>query len=457
MVMLKKESVCMRVVIIGGIAAGMSAAAKAVRTNEDADVILYEKSDIISLGTCGTPYYIGGFFSDPNMMIARTVEEARESGIETNVNHEVLSIDPEAKTLKVKNLKSGDIFDDHYDRLMIATGADSIIPPIKNVDLGNVFALKDMNDADQIKKATNQRQHTNIVIIGAGYIGIELVEAMKNISKSVRIIQSNTAVIPGSFDKEITDIMEEELRNHDIDLHVSEMVQSLEGEGTVSKVITNKGSYPADVVVIATGVRPNTSFLKHTGIEMQKDGAIIIDEYGKTSLKDVYSAGDCATVYHKIRKENVYIPLATTANKLGRMIGENIVGDEKDFKAFPGTLGSAAIKVMDLEAGRTGVTEDEAKEMGIDYGTVFIKDQNQTSYYPGAEKIYVKLIYDKGTRVILGGQIIGKAGAVLRVDVLAAAIDKGMTTEELGNLDLAYSPPFSRTWDALNVAGNVAK
>ncbi len=444
----------MRIVIVGGIAAGMSAAAKAIRTNEDAQIVLYEKSDIISLGTCGLPYYIGDFFDNPNDMIARTVEQATKSGIETKVNHQVLSIDPKKKTLQVRNLENGKSFEDHYDRLMIATGADSIIPPIKNVNLDHVFTLKNMDDGENIKKAAMKDNNKNIVIIGAGYVGLELVEAMKKLGKNVRLIQLDRAVMPESFDSEVTDIMEQELRDHNVDLHLSETVKVLEGDRSVSKVITDKGEYAADLVIIATGVRPNTDFIKETGIKMLKNGAIIIDEYGKTSLEDIYSAGDCATVYHKIKKENVYIPLATTANKIGRMVGENLVGENN---RFPGTLGSAAIKVMDMEAGRTGITEEEAKQMGIKYGSVFITDRNQTNYYPGAEKIYVKLIYDKNSNVILGGQIIGKVGAVLRVDVLAAAIDKGMTTKELGNLDLSYSPPFSRTWDVLNVAGNVAK
>ena len=444
----------MKIVIIGGIAAGMSAAAKAARINRNARVTLYEKTDIISLGTCGMPYYIGGFFSDPNKMIARTVEQAQGAGIDAKIDHEVLSINPEEKTLKVKNLSSGDIFEDSYDALMIATGADSIIPPIKNVDIGNVFTLKNMEDGKKIKEIVGDDNNNNIVIIGAGYVGIELVEAMKNLGKNVRLIQLDDTVIPGSFDKEVTDIMEEEIRAHGVDLNLSEMVKALEGDTKVSKVITDKGEYLADVVIIATGVRPNTAFLKDTGLNMLRNGAIIIDKYGRTNLKDIYSAGDCATVYHKVKKQNVYIPLATTANKIGRIVGENLAGENN---TFPGTLGSAAIKVMDMEAGRTGITEAEAKDMGLEYGSVFINDRNQTNYYPGAQKIYVKLIYDKYTKVILGGQIIGKAGAVLRVDVLAAAIDKGMTTDELGNLDLCYSPPFARTWDVLNVAGNVSK
>lgn len=444
----------MKIVIIGGIAAGMSAAAKAVRASKEANVVLYEKSDIISLGACGLPYYIGDFFTDSNYMIARTVEQARKSGIDVHVKHEVLSVNPDAKTLKVRNLESGETFEDCYDKLMIATGADAVIPPIKNLDLENVFTLHKMDDGLNLKAVVKEESNKNIVIIGAGYIGIEVIEAMKNIGKNVRVIQQSDSVLSGSFDTEITDIMVDEIRSHNVDLHLSENVEALEGNVKVQKIITDKGEYQADVVIVATGVRPNTNFIQDTGIKMLKNGAIIIDKHGQTSLEDIYSAGDCASVYHKVKKDNVYIPLATTANKIGRMVGENLAGATE---VFEGTLGSAAIKVMDMEAGRTGLTEGEAKELGFDYDSVFITDKNQTGYYPGAHKIYVKLIYDRQSKVILGGQIIGKAGAVLRVNVLAAAIEKQMTVDELGHLDLSYSPPFSKTWDVLNVAGNVAK
>ena len=221
----------------------------------------------------------------------------------------------------------------------------------------------------------------------------------------------------------------------------------------VTDVVTDKGTYKADIVVLATGIRPSTAFLKATGIALLRNGAIVINEYGETNLQDVYAAGDCATVYHLIREENVYIPLATTANKLGRIVGENLAGEHT---AFQGTLGSAAVKVMDLEAGKTGLSESEAQKMGLNFKTVFITDQNQTGYYPGQADIAVKLIYEAETQILLGGQVIGKKGAVLRVDVLAAAIFKKTTTKELGMLDLCYSPPFSKAWDVLNVAGNNA-
>lgn len=447
----------MRIVIIGGVAAGMSAAAKAGRMNKEAKITIYEKTDIVSWGACGLPYYVGDFYESPNNMIARPVEKFIEAGMDIRIKHEVIAVDPKNKTLKVKNLESGAIFEDHYDKLMIATGAHAIIPPIKNVTLENVSTLKEYIDGIEVKNIVMNDSIQNIIIIGAGYIGLETAEAMHHLKKKcVRVIQLMPRVLPDSFDKEITDIMEEELRSYDnIHLHLNETVtEFIDINGKISKVKTDKGEYEADLVIIATGVRPNTAFLKDTGVNMLPNGALIIDEYGETSLDSVYAAGDCATVYHTLREENVFIPLATTANKIGRVVGENLAGVKTKFN---GTLASACVKIMSLEAGRTGLSEEEAKKKGINYKTVFIKDKNQTNYYPGQHDIFVKLVYHGETREILGGQIIGKKGAVLRVDVIATAIYSKMTVDELGMLDLCYAPPFARTWDVLNVAGNVAK
>jgi len=444
----------MRIVIIGGIAAGMSAAAKAKRMAKNSEVIVYEKGRVISFGACGLPYYVGDFFDNPNGMIARTPEQFRESGVEVNINHEVLKVDTDKKILVVKNLETGKSFESSYDKLMIATGAEAILPPIEGLKtLKNIFTLKSIDDGIELKKTMLKEENKEVVVIGAGYIGLEVVEAAKKLGKNVRVIQLDERVVPLSFDSEITDIMEEEMRSHGVKVHLGEMVKKIEGKGKVEKVVTDKDVYNADIVVIATGVRPTTKFLEGTGIDMDR-GAIIIDEEGKTSVDDIYSAGDCAMVYHKVRNKNVYIPLATTANKIGRVVGENLSGAKNK---FDGTLGSACIKIMDLEAGRTGITEAEAKLDGINYKTVFVKDKNQTGYYPGQENIFVKLIYDAETKVILGGQIIGKNGAVLRVDVIAMAIATKMKTSELGMMDFCYSPPFAKSWDVLNVTGNVAK
>ncbi len=447
----------MKIIIVGGVAAGMSAAAKASRLNKEAEIVIYEKTEIVSWGACGLPYYVGNFYEDPNNMIARPVHKFIEAGMNIKIKHEVIGVDTEKKEITVKNLVTGEIFKDSYDKLMISTGAHAIMPPIKNLETKGVYTLKDYTDGIVLKEEMMKEENQEIIIVGAGYIGIEVVEAAKHLGKrNVRLIQLGERVLMESFDKEITDVMEEEIRSHQgVELHLEESVlEIIEENGKVSGVKTNKGEYKADLVVIATGVRPNTAFLKETGIEMLKNGALVIDEHGKTSIDSIYSAGDCATVYHLVRKENVFIPLATTANKIGRVVGENLAGVDTVFK---GTLGSAAVKVMDLEAGRTGITEREAANMGINYKVVFVKDKNQTNYYPGQEDIYIKLIYNGDTRVLLGAQIAGKKGAVLRVDALAAAIYSELTVDEIGMMDFCYAPPFARTWDVMNVAGNVAK
>lgn len=445
-----------KIIIAGGVAAGMSAASKAKRLNRELEITVYEKTDMISWGSCGLPYYVGDFYQDSERMIAKPLEQFNKEGISVKMGHEIIGADAVKKEVTVKNLATGEVFTDSYDELIVATGASAVKPPIKNIDLENVFTLKEFRDGIVLKKAMLLPENQKVVIIGAGYIGLEAVEAAVHLGKEVRVIQLGERVLPDSFDKEITDIMEEELSSHEkVTLNLKEAVTEFAGiDGKVTEVVTDKGRYPADIVILAVGVRPNTQFLKDTGIETLRNGAIVIDGRGRSSIEGIYAAGDCASVYHKVKKENVYIPLATTSNKIGRIVGENMAGMDKEFK---GTLGSAAIKVLELEAGRTGISEEEAKKMGINYKTVFMEDKNQTSYYPGQEDIYIKIIYDADTKVLLGGQIIGKKGAVLRVDVLASAIDRGMTTEELAYLDLCYAPPFSLTWDPLNVAGNLAK
>lgn len=445
----------MRIIIIGGVAAGMSAAAKVKRLKPNYDVIIYEKTDVISFGACGLPYFVGGFFEDPNEMIVRTPEEFKKTGIELNIFHEVTNVDTESKTIYVKNLKTGEVIKDTYDRLMVATGASAIIPPIENINLQNVCTLKSLDDGIKLKELFSLPENKNIVIIGAGFIGIEAIEAAKNLGKNVSIFQLEDRILSNAFDKEITDILEEELKRHDVNLYLNESVSKLIGDKKVEKVISNTGrEVDADIVILATGVRPNTQFLNNTNIDMLPNGAIIVNEYGKTSIEDIYSAGDCATIPNLITNENSYVPLATGANKLGRIVGENLADCNS---AFQGSLSSSCLKVMNMEAASTGITESQAIKLGIDYKTSFISDYNQTSYYPGKDKIYIKLIYYKDSKVIIGGQVVGFKDAVQRTNVIAAAILGKMTTRQLGMLDLCYAPPFARTWDALNVAGNVSK
>ena len=444
----------MKVIIIGGIAAGMSAAAKLKRLSKETEVTVYEKNSYVSFGACGLPYYIGNFFEEHERMLVRTPEQVIESGIQLNTQHEVLWVDTKEKKLVVKNLLTEEEFEDSYDKLMIATGASAILPPIKGLDLNQVHVLRSLEDGFAVKEQLTSEDVKRVGIIGAGFIGLEVAEAVKHLGKEAIVFQLEDRVLKETFDQEITDFIELELKEAGVELHLNTKVVELRGESKVQTVVTDKGEVAVDLVIVATGVRPNTAFLQSTGIKMLPNGAILIDEEGRTSVEDIYAAGDCATVPHMLKDSPAYIPLATTANKLGRIVGENLAGNHNKFS---GTLGSGCVKVLGVEAGRTGLSEKEAQELGLDYKTVFITDKNHTDYFPGQEKLSVKLIYDARTKVILGGQMIGRSDAVLRIDVIATAITAKMTTTQLGMLDLCYAPPFSRTWDIVNVVGNVAK
>jgi len=443
----------MKIIIIGGIAAGMSAAAKANRIDRTLDITVYEKSQYISFGACGLPYFAGGFFKDAKMMLAKTVEDMEKLGIGVKTLHEVTMVDEKNKTVTVKNLQTGEEFIDTYDKLMIATGAIGRTPAIPGIDLDHIFALRSMQDGLAINSALADRNVKDIVIIGAGPIGLEAVHAVRHLGRNVTLIVKQDSVLNRFFSSDITTLLEKELREHSVNLRLGEEALEIAGTADTKVVVTNKGSYKADLIIHSIGAVPNTAFLKNTSIAMEK-GIILVDRYGKTSVDDIYAAGDCAAIYNIVKDRHGYSPLATVANKLGRIIGENMAGGNV---RFTGSLDSMCIQVMDLEAGRTGISEAEAKSMGLDYRTAFIRDANQSGYYPGQEDIFIKLIYETKSKVILGGEIAGKKGAVLRVNTLAACIYNKMTTQELAQLDLCYAPPFSKAWDALNVAGSVAK
>ncbi|MCX8596991.1 MULTISPECIES: CoA-disulfide reductase [unclassified Gilliamella] len=441
----------MKIIIIGAQAAGASAAAKAKRRDPNATICIYEKSDIVSFGACGLPYFIGNHFGDENEMISRTPEQFAKDGIEIKTLHEVIAIDPNLKKVTVKDIKNNNCFEDDYDKLLIAVGATPIIPPLKNLQLENIFTLRDMYDGLAIKKALNQ--NSNVVVIGAGYIGLEITESLVKLNKNVKLIQLDDRVLTDAFDPELTEIIEENLKQH-CDLHLQEQVQGFEGEQKVTHVITDKAKYPADIVIIATGVKPNSEVYKHLNIETLSNGAIVVDNYGQTNIADIYAAGDCVALHHRVSQSMTYIPLATGANKLGKIVGDNLAGGNNQ---FPGTLGTSALRVFDIEAGRTGLTEQQAIKAGIPYKTVVVKDKNHSNYVEGQTSVTAKLIYHAETRILLGGQIAGGSGAVLRTNSLATAIWANMKIDELAMMDFLYAPPFSRPWDILNIAGGIAK
>jgi len=443
----------MRTIIIGATAAGTSAAAKAKRTNPDLDITLYEKRDYVSFGACGLPYFVGEHFEDPNQMIARTPEKFAQQGIDIALEHEVLSVDFDAQTIVVRDLKTNQDRTESYDQLMLATGATAVMPPIKNVDLKNVYHLRTMADGQALRELGQDPKVQSVTVIGAGFIGLEIAEEFHQLGKQVRVIQLEDRILPLAFDPELTDMFADDLCDNGIELHLSEAVQALEGTDQVTGIVTDKGQYATDLVIVAAGIRPNTQFITDDRLKKLPNGAIIVDQAGRTSIENVYAAGDNATVINSVTNQPMYSALATGANKLGRIVGTNLGGQAAQ---LPGMLNSAGVKLITLEAGRTGLTEKEAAEAGIDFSTVLIHDKNQTNYYPGQSDLTIKLIYTKAEHILIGGQVVGQKDAVLRVDVLATAIQAKMTTEQLGLLDLVYAPPFARTWDALNVAGNVA-
>jgi NADPH-dependent 2,4-dienoyl-CoA reductase/sulfur reductase-like enzyme len=432
----------------------MSAAAKAKRAVKDCRITVFEKTPYVSWAACGLPYYIGSLAADLDMLISRPLEKFIESGIDVRVNHEVLGVDFGKKTVTVAH--DAHIFEQGYDKLVIATGAAPIVPPIKNRGLKNVFSIRDLGEAPTIKEALVSPAVKDVIILGGGFVGVEMAEAALRQGKRTRLIEMNSRLLQDFFDPELSALTAIEMISAGVMLNMGETVTELTGDdqGKIRQLTTDQGSYDCDLLILAAGVRPCTAFVRESGLKMLPNGALLIGRFGETSIKDVYAAGDCASVYHLVKAEDVYLPLATTANKLGKIVGQNLGGHTA---AFDGTLGSAAIKFMEFEAGRTGITLAEGQKMGLDAAASYIQDKTHPNYYPGQEDICVKLIYDRGTRRILGGQAAGKKDAVLRVDALAVAIYAGLTVEQLGNMDFCYAPPFARTWDALNVAGNAAR
>ncbi|WP_040210143.1 CoA-disulfide reductase [Clostridium polynesiense] len=438
----------MKIIVIGGVAAGMSAAAKAKRVDKNAEIIVYERGEYISYGSCGIPYYISGITKDFNSLIQRTPEDFYKKDIKVKTNHEVIKVFPKENKLIVKNLKNGEVFEDNFDKLMVASGASAIVPPIKGKELKNVYTLKTLEDSIKLKKTLISKEIKKVAIVGGGYIGVELAESMVKLNKEVCIIEAGERVL-NVFDKEISELVQEELRSKGVQIRVKEKVEELIGEEYVKAVKTSENTYNADIVIMSIGVRPNTEFLKDSGIELTEKGAVIIDNYMRTNYKNIYSAGDCAVVYHRVLKENTYIALATTANKMGKIAGENMAGGSR---SFPGTLGSSMLKVMKLQAAMTGISEAQAKAKGINYETNFIKAKNHVSYYPDQTDLYIKIIYEKDTHRLLGAQTLGKDGAALRIGVFAAAIYNDMTLEEIALMDLGYTPPYATAWDAVNIS-----
>ncbi|MHC5268533.1 CoA-disulfide reductase [Enterococcus sp. LJL98] len=444
----------MEIVIIGGIAAGMSVAAKAARTNKEANITVIEKEKFVSFGACGLPYFLGNQFEDQKEMFARTPEQMRASGIDLLLEHEVVQVDFEKKTLEVVNLATNEKQQKSYDRLMIASGAQPIVPPIPGIQASNVYTITKPEPVAELKARLDKVQ--NVVVIGGGFIGVEVADQLALQGKTVHLIEADQAIMGGPFDPEFSEKLKMAVEEEGVAVHLEERAETfVVTDDVVTSVKTNRGEYQADIVIVAVGFRPNTHFLAGQ-LEMLGNGAIVVDAHGCTSQPDVFAAGDCATVPHRLSGD-VYLPLATVANKMGRIIGTNIAVEKEDWFVFPGALGSSAIKAGQYEAASTGITEKQAKALGLSVKTTCIETYNHSNYYTVQEKIMIKLVYDANSYVLYGAQLFGKNETVLRATGLTTAIHAGMTTKELGFIDYAYAPPFASTWEAINVAANTAK
>lgn len=436
-----------KIVIIGGVAAGPKAAAKARRLKPDAEINIYTEDTNVSYSSCGLPFFIEGNFADKDMLIARTPEEFEAENIHIHLQNRVTKILPEKKQIVVLDLKTQEEFTVDYDKLVIATGASPIIPPIKNVNLKNVFTLRTMEDGINIKEIALRSKHATIV--GGGYIGIELLEAFVKHKLKVTMIEFAPHIIP-IFDDDMCELIKGHLLKRDAE-HIgiinSDAVTEFIGEDEVKGVKTQNGlEFDTDFVILATGVKPNVQIAVDAGIELGETGAIKVDKTMQTSIKDIYAAGDCIEKIQIVSQTPVWVPLGSTANKEGRCAAINLCGGHD---IFEGILGSAVTRYFGFTMSMTGLTEKQARKLGFDPVSVSVTKMDKVGYMPAAKNITIKLIADRNSRKLLGAQAIGCGDADKRVNTLATALLSGMRVDEFFGNDITYAPPYSPSIDPL--------
>lgn len=447
----------MKVVIIGGVAAGMSAASKLKRNRKDqVEIMVYEKGGEVSYGACGIPFYISDHIKQGKDLIARTAEEFSQSGIPIKTYHEVLHVDTDKKTVLVKNLRTGEEFTDTYDKLVVGSGAAVRHFPPFDKEYENLFEIRDVADGTRVKTALFDEKNRHVVIVGAGFIGLEVSEACRRYGKEVTVVELADRIL-SSFDQEVSRALEEELEKNGVTVKTGCKVVDLKVEdGRIAAAVVEAGDgsreeLPADILINSAGIAPATAFID--SVEKAKNGAILVNERMETSAADVYAAGDCSIMRSAITGEYTYAPLGTNANKQGRIIGDVLGGvTPKPFKL----IGSSALRLFGLDAAKVGLSEKEAAAHGLDYKAHTITGNSYASYY-GTEKLNIKVIYDRTSRKILGAQTWGQGIVVPRANYYAIAIYSGLTVDEMGFMDLCYSPPFSGVWDAALIASNTAK
>ncbi len=440
----------MKTLIIGGVAGGASAAARLRRLDEAADIIVLERGEYVSFANCGLPYYIGGVITNPNNLTLQTPESFRARfNIDVRVNSEAVKIDPESKTVTVKNLSSGEIYAENYDNLILSPGAEPIRPDIDGIDSEIVFTLRNIPDMLKIKEYIQKQKPRSAVVIGGGYIGVEMAENLKEAGLEVSVAElADHLIAPLDFDMAAD--VHRYIKLKGIGLYLNNSVKAIDGH----TVVLQNGKVNADMVILSVGVFPETALAQECGIKTNRRGSIIVNRQMKTNVPNIYAVGDAAESEDFITKTPAFIPLAGPANKQGRIAADNIAGIASEYK---GTQGSAVLKLFDMTVATTGLNEKSAKSAGINYDKTYIYSGSHAAYYPGANNMSIKALWDKKTLKILGAQIVGFDGVDKRMDVLAAAIRFGAKITDLTELELCYAPPFGSAKDPVNMLGFVAE
>ncbi len=442
-----------RIIIVGGVAAGMSAASQARRRKPDATVTVFERGPYISYGACGMPYNIEDPGRSIDDLVVLSPEKARKDrGIDLRLRHEVTAIDPGARTVTVRDLEAGSEWTESWDALVIATGASAVRLPFPGFDLPGVTVLRELTDGARVKEllAAGARK---AVIVGGGYIGMEMAHVLTARGLAVTVLEKLPEILPG-WGTETIGLVRRELEENGVEVRTGVAVTGAEAgsDGRVARVTTDQGPVDADLVLVAVGARPNVRLAAEAGLRIGDTGAIWVNQYQQTSADGIWAAGDCAEAYHRVLRRNAWIPLGTTANKQGRIAGANTVGAGQ---RFAGIVGTSGFRVFDLEVARSGLGLEQAKSEGFEPVSVTISQRSRAHGYPGAVPIQVTLIADGPTGVLLGGELAGREGAALRSNVLAAALASHMTVADVQGLDLVYAPPFAAVWDPILVAANV--
>ena len=449
----------MKVVIVGGVAGGATAAARIRRLDEKAQIVVFERSGYISYANCGLPYYIGDVITDAEELTLQSPESFYSRfRVDMRVHHEVTEIHPEKKTVSVKNLKTGEEFEESYDKLILSPGAKPTQPRFFGADLDKVFTLRTVEDTLRIKNYINENHPKSAVLVGGGFIGLELAENLRELGMDVTVVEYAKQLM-SPFDSDMAAFIHNEMRKHDVKLVLGRAVEGFEEkDGGVDVLLKDEAPLHADMVVLAIGVTPDTALAKEAGLELGIKGAIVVNDRMETSVPDIYAAGDAVQVKNSVTGDDALISLAGPANKQGRIIADNICGLDSRYK---GSQGSSVIKVFDMTAALTGINERTAKTVGLNADTVILSPMSHAGYYPGGKVMTVKVVFEKGTYRLLGAQIVGYDGVDKRIDVLATAIRAGLKATDLKDLDLAYAPPYSSAKDPVNMAGfmidNIAK